>query len=284
VRIWKEVPDMEESRIRKYVRERYAGIARQGGSCCGPKASCCGEDAADTTGRKIGYSEEELKAVPQGANLGLGCGNPIALASLKEGETVLDLGSGAGFDCFLAAREVGPEGRAIGVDMTPEMVEKARENARKGGYGNVEFRLGEIEHLPTADNSVDAVISNCVINLSTAKGEVFAEAYRVLKPGGRIMISDLVLSRELPGPVARSLAAYAGCISGAIRKDEYLRLMEAAGFQGVQIVQESTFPVGEGDADAQARSIADAFDVPAGVAREAAGAILSVRVFGEKPV
>src|SRR3989304_1161535 len=198
---------MKESRIRKYVRDRYAGIAREGGSCCAPKASCCAESEADTLSRKIGYSEEELKAVPEGANLGLGCGNPIALASLKEGETVLDLGSGAGFDCFLAARAVGSKGRVIGVDMTPEMIEKARENARKGGYANVEFRLGEIEHLPAADGSVDAVISNCVINLSTAKDKVFAESYRVLKPGGRVMISDLVLSRELPEPVAGSLAA-----------------------------------------------------------------------------
>jgi SAM-dependent methyltransferase len=274
---------MDESGIRKYVRERYAGIARQGGSCCSPKATCCGEDAADTTGRQIGYSEEELKAVPQGANLGLGCGNPIALASLKEGETVLDLGSGAGFDCFLAARAVGPEGRVIGVDMTPEMVEKARENARRGGYGNVEFRLGEIEHLPAADRSADAVISNCVINLSPAKEKVFAEAYRVLKPGGRVMISDLVLSRKLPEPVARSLAAYAGCISGASLKDEYLRLMEAAGFRDVRIVEETSFSITEGNPDAQAKSIADEFDVPAEVVQETAGAIASVRVFGIKP-
>ncbi len=274
---------MEESRIRKYVRERYAGIARQGGSCCTPSTSCCTEGTGDAVGRKIGYTDEELKSAPQGANLGLGCGNPIALASLKEGETVLDLGSGAGFDCFLAARAVGPEGRVIGVDMTPEMVEKARENARRGGYGNVVFRLGEIEHLPAADGSVDAVISNCVINLSTAKDKVFDEAFRVLRPGGRVMISDLVLSRELPEAVARSLAAYAGCISGAVQKDEYLRLMEAAGFRNVRIVEETSFSIGQEEPDAQAKSIADAFDVPAAAVREAAGAIVSVRVFGEKP-
>lgn len=275
---------MEERQIRKYVRERYAGIARQGGSCCAPSAPCCGEGAtAEEVGRKIGYTEEELKSAPQGANMGLGCGNPVALAMLKEGDTVLDLGSGAGFDCFLAARAVGPKGSVIGVDMTPEMVEKARENARRGEYGNVEFRLGEIEHLPAADGSVDAVISNCVINLSPAKDKVFAESFRVLKPGGRAMISDLVLSRELPEPVARSLSAYAGCISGTSRKEEYLRLMEAAGFRDVRIVEETSFSIGEEGPDAQAESIAGAFDVPADAVREAAGAVLSVRVFGRKP-
>jgi SAM-dependent methyltransferase len=224
-----------------------------------------------------------MNVVPEGANLGLGCGNPIALASLKEGETVLDLGSGAGFDCFLAARAVGPKGRVIGVDMTPEMIDKSRENARKSGFGNVEFRLGEIEHLPAADNSVDAVISNCVINLSTAKDKVFAEAYRVLKPGGRVMISDLVLSRELPEPVAGSLAAYAGCISGAVMKDAYLRMIEAAGFRDVGIAEETSFSIGEGSTDTQEMSIADALHVPVDDVRDAAGTILSVRVFGRKP-
>jgi SAM-dependent methyltransferase len=256
---------MDETRLRNYVRSRYAGIARQGGSCCDPAASCCGGVTPESAGRKIGYSEEELRSVPAGSNLGLGCGNPTALASLRKGETVMDLGSGAGFDCFLAAREVGPAGRVIGVDMTPEMVEKARENARKGGYGNVEFRLGEIEHLPTADASVDAVISNCVINLSPAKEAVFAETYRVLKPGGRVMISDIVLTGDLPESVASSLAAYAGCIAGAIRKDDYIRLMEDAGFVDVRIVQESRFGIGE--------------DGMGGYAQ----AVLSVTVFGTKP-
>jgi len=223
-----------------------------------------------------------LKTAPQGANLGLGCGNPIALASLKEGETVLDLGSGAGFDCFLAARAVGPSGRVIGVDMTPEMLEKARGNARKGNYENVEFRLGEIENLPAADNSVDAVISNCVINLSTAKGRVFAEAYRVLKLGGRIMISDLALSRDLPVAVAGSLAAYAGCIAGAVRKDEYLRLMENAGFQELRVVQENRFEFPLSETDADARSIAGNFNIPLETLHEAAGSVLSVSVSGVK--
>ncbi len=256
---------MDETGIRDFVRKRYAGIARQGGSCCSSAASCCGGVTPESAGRKIGYSEEELRSVPEGSNLGLGCGNPTALASLRKGETVMDLGSGAGFDCFLAAREVGPAGRVIGVDMTPEMLEKARENARAGGYGNVEFRLGEIEHLPAADASVDAVLSNCVINLSPTKEAVFAEAYRVLKPGGRVMISDIVLAGDLPEAVASSLAAYAGCIAGAVRKDEYLRLMEKAGFRDVRIVGENRFDAGEPGMEKYAE------------------AVRSVSVFGTKP-
>lgn len=274
---------MNDGGIRKYVRDRYAGIAREGGSCCAPKASCCAGSAADALSRKIGYSEEQVKAVPEGANLGLGCGNPIAFASIEKGETVLDLGSGAGFDCFLAASAVGPKGRVIGVDMTPEMVEKARENARRGGYENVEFRLGEIEHLPAADGSVEAVISNCVINLSTAKDKVFAEAFRVLKNGGRVMISDLVLSRELPQPVAGSLAAYAGCISGAVMKNAYLRMIEAAGFRDVRIEEENSFSFGEDETESYAKSVAEAFNIPIDVVRDAAGAIVSIRVSGKKP-
>ena len=274
---------MKDSKIRKFVRERYAGIARQGGSCCDTSASCGCSGPAEAVGRKIGYSAEDLQSAPRGANLGLGCGNPVALASLKEGETVLDLGAGAGFDCFLAARAVGPSGRVIGVDMTPEMVEKARENARKSDFRNVEFRLGEIENLPAADGSVDAVISNCVVNLSTAKDRVFAEAYRVLKPAGRVMISDLVLSRELPAAIAGSLAAYAGCIAGAVRKEEYLRLLEAVGFRDVRVVEEARFQVGESGTEEYAETIAKKFDIPLEAVRDAAGAVLSVRVFGRKP-
>lgn len=275
---------MEEGRIRKYVRNRYADIARRGGSCCGPDACCGGAGTAEqAAAQRIGYSEEEVLAAPEGSNLGLGCGNPVALASLREGETVLDLGSGAGLDCFLAAREVGPGGRVVGVDMTPEMVEKARENARRGGFGNVEFRLGEIEHLPAADGSVDAAISNCVINLSPAKEQVFAEAWRVLKPGGRIMVSDIVLTRELPESVSASLAAYAGCIAGAIGKEEYLRMMEEAGFRDVRIVAENRFEIPENEVDSYAKAIAGDLPVPPAAVREAAGSIVSISVFGAKP-
>ncbi len=274
---------MDEGKIRKRVRDRYAGIARQGGSCCGP-ASCCGSaGAAEAASRRIGYSGREIDAAPRGANLGLGCGNPTALAALKGGETVLDLGSGAGFDCFLAARKVGPGGKVIGVDMTPEMVGKARENARKGDYGNVEFRLGEIENLPAADGSVDAVISNCVINLSPDKARVFVEAYRVLRPGGRLMISDIVLSGELPAAVAGSLAAYAGCVAGAVPREDYLRLVEAAGFRDVRIVRENRFEIPEEDPVAYAASIRGDAGIPPEAVRAAMGSIVSVHVFGEKP-
>jgi ubiquinone/menaquinone biosynthesis C-methylase UbiE len=184
-----------------------------------------------------------LSAVPEGANLGLGCGNPVAIASLKEGEVVLDLGSGAGFDCFLAANAVGDKGKVIGVDMTPEMLELARENAVKGGYENVEFRLGEIENLPVGDSSVDIVISNCVINLSPEKEKVFAEAFRVLKPGGRVMVSDMVLLRELPEEVLNSSEAYVGCIAGAVLKDKYVEAMKQAGFTDIKIISETVFPI-----------------------------------------
>ncbi len=184
----------------------------------------------------MGYTNAEMKNVPEGANLGLGCGNPVAIASLKPGETVLDLGSGGGFDCFLAANKVGKEGHVIGVDMTNEMIEKARQNAEKGKYKNVEFRLGEIEHLPVADNSVDVIISNCVINLSADKGQVIRDAYRVLKPGGRVMISDLTLLKELPH-IQKSVEAYTSCIGGAILLDEYKKLFKEAGFKNTKFTK-----------------------------------------------
>jgi arsenite methyltransferase len=174
--------------------------------------------------------------VPEGANLGLGCGNPVALATLKKGETVLDLGSGAGFDAFLSANRVGKTGRVIGVDMTPEMMETACENAKKGGYKNVEFRLGDIESLPVDDNSIDVIISNCVINLSPDKPKVFKEAFRALKPGGRLMVSDIVLLKELPASLKESAEAYVGCVAGASKKDEYLKMIKDAGFKSVKAV------------------------------------------------
>jgi SAM-dependent methyltransferase len=274
---------MEENRIKKFVRDRYAGIAKQGSSCCGPAACCEGSAVESEVGKRIGYTEDEMKSAPEGANLGLGCGNPVAPASLSEGETVLDLGSGAGFDCFLAARRVGPGGKVIGVDMTPEMLEKARENARKGGFENVEFRLGEIENLPVADGSVDIVISNCVINLSPDKQKVFAEAFRVLRPGGRAVISDIMLTKELPEPIRSSIAAYTGCIGGAILKEGYLRLLTAAGFRNVRILEEKTFSAAGVEMDSYVRAVAGSFDVPIDAVREAAGSVTSVRVSGVKP-
>jgi ubiquinone/menaquinone biosynthesis C-methylase UbiE len=214
----------------------------------------------------------------------LGCGNPIALASLKEGETVLDLGSGAGFDCFLAASRVGNRGKVIGVDMTPEMLEKARENARKGNYTNVEFRLGEIENLPVADNSVDIVISNCVVNLSPDKKRVFAEAFRALKPGGRLMISDLVLLKELPDFIKNSIEAYIGCVSGAILKDEYLMVIKAAGFQDVKIVNEASFPAEFIVSDPTVKKIIENLKIPPEKVREVASSVISIKVYGVKPI
>ena len=275
---------MEKEEIKKVVREGYAKIAKQDSSCCGPVNSCCGStDLAQDISKSIGYTEEELKAVPEGANLGLGCGNPIALASLKEGETVLDLGSGAGFDCFLAADRVGKNGRVIGIDMTPEMVEKARENARKSNYTNVEFRLGEIENLPVADNSVDIVISNCVINLAPDKGRVFSEVFRALKPGGRLMISDIVLLKELPNFIKDSIEAYIGCLSGAIMRNEYVGAIKTAGFQEVRIVDETFFPIECMANDPTAKAIIKSLEIPMEEVKEAANSVASIKVYGVKP-
>ena len=275
---------MKEEAIRNAVREGYARIAKQNSSCCPGASPCCeGGDLARHIGEEIGYSERELEAAPEGANLGLGCGNPIALASLAEGETVLDLGSGGGFDCFLAASEVGMTGRVIGVDMTPEMVEKARENARKGDYDNVEFRLGEIENLPVADSSVDVVLSNCVINLSPDKRRVFAEAFRALKPGGRLMVSDIVLLKELPDFIVNSVEAYIGCLSGAMMRDEYLAAVRAAGFDDVAVVDESSFPIESMANDPTAKAIIETLEMPFEQAEEAMDSVASVKVYGLKP-
>lgn len=226
--------------IHKQVRSTYGEIARQGGCGCG--IGCCNTGrTVESVTLDLGYSESDLEAVPEGANLGLGCGNPVALASLREGEVVLDLGSGAGFDCFLAAERVGPSGRVIGIDMTPDMLDRARENAKKGGRTNVEFRLGEIEHLPVADNSVDVVISNCVINLSPDKPQVFREAFRVLRPGGRLMVSDIVLAAPLPEALAGSALLYNSCVAGALVREEYLGNIAAAGFTEITVQGEAVF-------------------------------------------
>ncbi len=236
---------METERIKEAVKSKYGQIALKNLSCCGPGKSCCGSSvSAEDMSRIVGYSEKDLAAAPEGANLGLGCGNPVALASLKEGDTVLDLGSGAGFDAFLAAAKVGSSGRVIGVDMTPEMIEKARANALKGEFNNVEFRYGEIESLPVSDDEVDVIISNCVINLSPEKERVFREAFRVLKPGGRLMVSDLVLLKPLPESVRQSVEAYVGCIAGASMKNDYLGAISAAGFRDVEVVGEDVYLAG----------------------------------------
>jgi len=275
---------MDEKTIKEVVKEGYGKIAKQGSSCCGPANPCCGStDQAQDISRNIGYSNEELKSVPEGANLGLGCGNPVALASLREGETVLDLGSGAGFDCFLAANRVGKNGKVIGVDMTSEMIEKAKENAKKGNYKNVEFRLGEIEKLPVADSSVDVVMSNCVINLSPDKGKVFKEAFRALRPGGRLMISDIVLLRELPKVIKESIEAYIGCLSGAIMKEEYLKKIEAAEFRDIKVLNETSFPVELMANDPTAKAIVDKLNLPSEKVREIATSVASVKVYAVKP-
>jgi len=226
---------------RAVVREKYAAVA-EGGNCgCG----CCGAEANDEAAlATLGYTAEQRSAIPEGADLGLGCGNPLAHAALRPGETVLDLGSGGGIDCFLAAREVGATGRVIGVDMTSAMIERARANRAKVNATNVEFRLGEIEHLPVADASVDVIISNCVVNLSPEKPQVFREALRVLKPGGRLVVSDLVLTRPLADEMRKHVDLYVGCVAGASLRDEYLQLMRDAGFHDVQVVQEQGYTVG----------------------------------------
>lgn len=225
--------DNDKDIIRRKVREGYAQIAGAGGSCCGAGSTCCGSTAPAELARRIGYAPDELTALPEGANLGLSCGNPTALATLRPGEVVLDLGCGAGFDVFIAGRKVGPTGRVIGVDMTPEMISRARRNAevyrQQTGLDNVEFRLGEIEHLPVADASVDVVISNCVINLSPDKQQVWREIARVLRPGGRVAVSDLALVQPLPPAIAESVEALVGCIAGAVLVSETERMARQAG-------------------------------------------------------
>lgn len=232
---------MEKTELKDLVRQRYGNIAATGrNNCCAPaESSCCGPAAVQPTAEdlssRMGYSAAELAAVPEGANLGLGCGNPQAIAEMTPGEVVVDLGSGAGFDCFLAAAQVGPTGQVIGVDMTHEMLKKARGNAAKVGATNVEFRLGEIEHLPIADNTVDVVISNCVVNLSPDKPQVFREAFRVLKSGGRVAISDVVNMAPLPEKLASNPELLCGCVGGAVPAADIERWLSEAGFVDVKV-------------------------------------------------
>lgn len=281
---------MKGKKIREIVRKRYAESATQGSSCCASEDfSYENTDLIRNISKNIGYTKEEMKAVPEGANLGLGCGNPTALASLWEGETVLDLGSGAGFDCFLAADKVGKDGKVIGVDMTPEMVERARENARRGEVKaalalseakNVEFRLGEIESLPVEDNSVDVVISNCVINLSVDKPKVFREVYRVLKPGGRFAISDIALLRELPLAIRDSIEAYVGCIAGALLVDEYKRIVKESGLKDVTVtIKGASACMAPDTVDPIGRAIWESSGNPESLQ----GTVVSVVIEGHKP-
>jgi len=224
---------LEQDQVRDAVRNQYGRVAEgQSNSCT---TSCCGSAEPTTVSSALGYSDAELAAVPDGANLGLGCGNPQAIAALQAGETVLDLGSGGGFDCLLAARQVGADGRVIGVDMTPAMISRARANAAKSGASNVEFRLGEIEHLPVADASIDVIISNCVINLSPDKAQVFAEAFRVLRPGGRLAIADVVAFAELPSAIREDMALLTGCIAGAAQIGELETMLADSGFTAIDI-------------------------------------------------
>ena len=264
--------------IKKSVKSNYAKVAKGGVSCCGTASS------AGNISKRIGYTKEDLEAIPEGADLGLGCGNPVAFASLKEGEVVLDLGSGAGIDCFISANKVGKNGRVIGVDMTPEMLERARENAKKSGYDNVEFRLGEIENLPVADNYVDVIISNCVINLVPDKKRAFAEAFRVLKAGGRLMVSDIVLLKSLPDAIRDSVAAYVGCLAGALMKDDYLGSIQSAGFQEVEVISETHIAFDLMLNDPTAQVILKDLDLSPEEAEKSANSIVSIKVYGVKPV
>jgi len=230
----------KKEEIREHIRTQYAKAANQeaGGGCCSSGCGCDGKtiDIADAC-VKLGYTEEDFFNAPFESNMALGCGNPIALAALKEGETVLDLGSGGGFDCFLARKQVGETGRVIGVDMTPDMLKLARKNAEKSGYTNVEFRLGEIEHLPVADNTVDVIISNCVINLALDKEKVFTDAYRVLKKGGRLSISDVVATAEIPAKLRDDLGLISGCMGGAEHKDKVEEMLKKVGFKSVKLTK-----------------------------------------------
>ncbi|MCW4009436.1 MAG: arsenite methyltransferase [Candidatus Bathyarchaeota archaeon] len=268
---------MKEEKVHKIVRDGYSKIAKQQPNCG------CGCGCATNVSQQVGYTKTELDAVPEGADLNLGCGNPTALASLREGETVIDLGAGGGLDCFLAAKKVGEKGRVIGVDMTPEMLDRARTNLQKSKYKNVEFRLGEIENLPVADNTADVVISNCVINLSPNKQRVFEEAFRVLKPKGRMVISDMVLLREIPKGIQENVAAYIGCISGAEKKSRYLKHIKQAGFTDITVIEETAMPVEALVTEETTAQILKELKMTREKAVELLGAAVSLKLSAVKP-
>ncbi|PKQ19394.1 MAG: arsenite S-adenosylmethyltransferase [Actinobacteria bacterium HGW-Actinobacteria-6] len=257
--------DHDPAAIKEAVRDRYAGHARTKTSCCAA-SSCCGSTSTTSAEFLPDYDAEELSAIPADADLGLGCGNPLALESVREGETVVDLGSGGGIDCFIAARKVGPTGRVIGIDMTPDMIALAQRNAARSGVTNVEFRLGEIEALPIDDGTADLVISNCVINLVPDKSRAFAEALRILKPGGRLSVSDIITTAPLPEAARRSVGAYVACLGGAMVLDEYLDAAREAGFTDVHVASASAYATDE----QEAAELLAAFDYGAGVSHEEA--------------
>lgn len=277
---------MSNKQIQENVKSGYADIVKRNTKnpflsnifqCCDPK------EIANDIGKKIGYSEEELKNVPQDANLGIGCGNPTALASIKKGETILDLGSGAGFDCFLASKETGATGKVIGVDITPEMVAQAKKNAEKGSYKNVEFKVGEIENLPIENDSVDLIISNCVINLSNQKERVFKEAYSVAKPDGRIMISDIILVNDLPDYVKNSVEGHIACLAGAVRKEHYIEAISKAGFTDIKIDKQAPFPIELMLNDPIAEKIVRENNLKEEDVEKIAGSIASISISAKKP-
>jgi arsenite methyltransferase len=278
---------MDNQQIQQHVKVGYASIVKRNTKksflpkvfqCCDPR-----EVAADI-GKKIGYSEAELQQVPEDANLGIGCGNPTALASIQAGETILDLGSGAGFDCFLASRATGESGKVIGVDITPEMVAQANKNARQGKYNNVSFRIGEIENLPVESNSIDLIISNCVINLSHQKQRVFEEAFRVAKPNGRIMISDIILLNELPDYVKNSVEGHLACLAGAVRKEAYIDAIARAGFTDIRIDKQTPFPIELMLNDPIAKKIISANQLTEKEIKSIANSIASISISAHKYV
>lgn len=281
----------DKSSIRDSVREAYASRVK-GGGCCGPardEAAARDFEKYNEAALRMGYSSEDLAEIPEGANLGLGCGAPLAAAQVRPGETVLDLGSGAGFDAFIAARMVGPEGRVIGVDMTPEMIAKAKENAVRAEVENVEFRQGLIEEMPVDDDTVDVLISNCVINLSPDKPAVFREAFRVLKPGGRVAVSDIVLTEPLPEMVAKDMAAYVGCVAGASLLDDYLGYLREAGFEDIEVAESRQAVESLPDDDPIVLSVLEGTDACcldelSAEIKGVAGRVLSAKVTASKPL